>query len=226
MRKEEIHALEALIYAYGGDYEKGDDPPDAYFIKEGKRIAIEVSMLVEKIKKKSRITSRMDIDASVASMSKFVDDEVGDLIPDDKCIYLGLKSPILEIPKFKAELLILIKQVIDTNENLKNIDIFGNRVSIHYKLRGPSAERVVQFHSTSQKFSIQQASELLRDRILDKTRKMRDIINKTPCWLILINTYWSANIDTYREIYARMNINHPFEEIFIVDQYLEIERLF
>jgi len=218
MRSEERFALEALNRTFGGTYIEGEDPPDAYFINDELKIGVEVSFLVEEVE--------METEAAVSKISQYVDDKIGDMIPEDRWIYLGLRSPINRLSDFKRELLVSIQKLIENDTHAENLDIVGNKVSIfYYRNRLKTKDRVLQFHSYQSKFSIEQARQLLESRISKKSELLTRIAHSSTLWLVLINLYRHASTDLYKEIYKNLKIDHPFEKIIIVNEHGRVETL-
>lgn len=225
MRLEEKNALDSLIAVYGGECEDGEDPPDAYITLDGQRIAVEVTMLVEQITKNGKTRSKFADEVPVRNIANELEQKIGDFIPDNSWLYLGLPSPINDISKFKKELALISLEIIKSGVERADRDILGNRVSLYfYKTEKAPRRKVAQFVSSRQSFYIDQAELILRDRIEVKNKKIARLTS-AECWLVLINTYWPASIEIYRSIYDRLQIEHKFNKIFIIDQAGNVESL-
>ncbi|NRD75212.1 hypothetical protein HQQ94_18690 [Shewanella sp. VB17] len=226
MRHEEEFALKALVSKYGGEFTEGEDPPDAYLLVNDQRIAVEVSMLVEHITKNGTTLTKMAEDVPVSKISKELEAAIGDYIPDEKWLYLGLPTPIKNIRKFRTELAQFALEVVRNNTESADRIISGNRVSINYYSNRLSPEKkVVQFVSGRQSFNKEQAAFILQDRIKNKDGKIAMHAGTSEYWLALVNTYWPANIETYREVYKSFQYEHKFNKILIIDNQKQVEVL-
>lgn len=200
MRYEEKNALESLIAEFGGEYVDGEDPPDAYIKLNGKSIGVEVTMLVEQIIRNGKAQSKLAEEAPVWSIADELENKIGDSIPDNSWLYLGLPSPINKISKFKKELERVSLEFIQSGIEKAEENILGNRVSLYfYKSERQPKRKVSQFVSSRQSFYIDQAELILRDRIEVKNNKINRL-SSDEYWLVLINTYWPASIEIYRSI--------------------------
>lgn len=225
MRYEETSALDSLIATFGGKYKGGEDPPDAYITLNGQRIAVEVTMLVEQITRNGKTRSRFADEVPVWDIASELEQKIGDSIPDNSWLYLGLPSPINEISKFKKELARISLEFIKSGVERTDKNILGNRVSLYfYRTEKSPKRKVAQFVSSRQSFYIDQAELILRDRIEVKNKKIARLAFD-EYWLALINTYWPASIEIYRKIYDRLEIEHKFDKIFIIDQAGKVESL-
>ena len=45
LKKQERAAIEAVVRRFSATWEKGDDPPDAYIMVAGKRVAVDITTL-------------------------------------------------------------------------------------------------------------------------------------------------------------------------------------
>jgi hypothetical protein len=226
MRKEEEYALEALVSRFGGEFSAGEDPPDAYLHKNGQCVAVEVSMLVERITENGVTRSRIADEAPVTKISEELEAEIGDSIPNGRWLYLGLPCPIKGMQMFKKGLTQFAREIIADNEKSAERIISGNLVSIYYYSdRGEQERKVAQFVLGAQSFDKEQAKLILHDRITVKNRKIAKLPGTNECWLVLLNHYWPANIETYREVYKSYKGEHKFDKILIIDQHKRVEIL-
>lgn len=226
MRNEEKYALEALVSRFGGEFSAGENPPDAYLQINGQCVAVEVSMLVERITENGVTRSRMAYEAPVTKISEELEAEVGDSIPNGKWLYLGLPCPIKGMQMFKKGLAQFAREIIADNEKSAERIISGNLVSInYYSDRGERKRKVAQFVSDTQSFDKEQAKLILHDRITVKNGKIAKLPGTSEYWLALLNHYWPANIETYREIYKSYQGEHKFDKILIIDQHKQVKIL-
>ena len=226
MRQEEIFALNSLTSVFGGEYRNGEDPPDAYINLSGKCIAVEVTMLVEQITRNGKTHPRLADEMPVRNISTEMEEKIGIYVPDNSWLYLGLPSPIENIGEFKDKLVQVILEFLENDLKATEKMILGNLVSLNLiRAKIPPERKVVQFVSSRQSFCTEQAELILRERI--EAKKIKTVqLDVNEYWLVLINTYWPASIETYREIYNRLKVEHKFDKIYIIDHGGNVDSLY
>jgi hypothetical protein len=228
VRPEEEYALDALVSKFGGEYSKGDEPPDAYLVIDGKKIAVEVSMLVERVNENGVIRSRLSDDAPVSRISDELEKKIGNKVPENKWIFLVLPSPIKGMSKFKKELTKIILELISENTKEKEVKIFDNLVSIYlYENRLKADKKFVQAISTRYASSNihDNCQLLLQDRINVKNKKCKKGEDADEYWLALLNSYWQADFESYKRAYKSLEIEHNFNKICLIDGYKQVFEL-
>ena len=172
MSPNEEFVLNALVGYFGGVFIDGEDPPDAYLLLDSRRIAVEVSMLVQQlVDKNGNQRSRFKDDIPAVNLANDLDDELNNLIPADKYVFLIIPSPINDIRKTRKELGQKILEKIETNSEISDFDIRGNRISINiYDRPGSSGKKIaaaVSNRHSSANIGLN-AQLLLQDRISTK----------------------------------------------------------
>jgi len=225
MSPNETYVLEALQSKFGGNFSDGEDPPDAYLYIKDMKIAVEVTRLVEQVRNKSGVVvSRMSHDVPAVNLSNEIDGEVQKLILNGKYVLLIIPAPINSIRKTKEKLISIILDHIQTNLIKSDVEIEGNLISICvYDGDRESGKKVIG--AVSNRYSSadigKNTKRLLRDRILSKTKKCLPI-SGIDYWLALYNDYWIADIESYRNAYKQIDIQHNFKKIFIVNGHGEV----
>ena len=221
MSPNETFVLEALQSRFGGNFTGGEDPPDAYLYLEKKKIAVEVTRLVEQVKSESgNIVSRMTHDVPAVKLSNEIDIEMRELIPKGKYVFVIIPAPVNSIRRTKEKLISTILDHIQNNLIKSDVEIEGNLISIHiYDGGRESGKKVIG--AVSNRFSSanigKNAKHLLKDRISSKAKKCIHDASMDEYWLALFNDYWIADIESYRMAYKEIDIAHRFKKIFIVN---------
>ncbi|ALO34955.1 hypothetical protein CMT41_09680 [Colwellia sp. MT41] len=228
MKPDEEYVLATLASKFGGKYIDGEDPPDGYLLLNNRRIAVEVTKLVEHINENGKRRSRLADDVPISNIVAQLNEEIGKLIPKNRWIHLVIPSPIKRINDFKKELTGIIINMIAIKKYDAVIDILGYVVSINlYKCQHPPKIKVVPAIAT--KFASTNIQEnilfLLENRINIKNKKCNANGDIDEYWLALFNTYCMADIDSYRAAYDSLKLEHNFSKIYLIDGYRHVYKL-
>ena len=228
MKPDEEYVLAALASKFGGKYIDGEDPPDGYLLLNNRKIAVEVTKLVEHINENGKRRSRLADDVPISNIVEQLNEEIGNLIPNNRWIHLVIPSPIKGINVFKKELTRIIINMIATKTYEAVIDILGYVVAINlYKCQQPPKIKVVQAIATQ--FASTNIDEntlfLLENRISIKNKICNANGEIDEYWLALFNTYCMADIDSYRGAYESLQLEHNFSKIYIIDGYRRVYKL-
>ncbi|MCJ8293270.1 MAG: hypothetical protein MJK15_02585 [Colwellia sp.] len=228
MKPDEEYVLAALASKFGGKYIDGEDPPDGYLLLNNRKIAVEVTKLVEHINENGKRRSRLADDVPISNIVAQLNEEIGNLIPNNRWIHLVIPSPIKGINEFKKELTRIIINMITTKTYEAVIDILGYVVAINlYKCQQPPKVKVVQAIATQ--FASTNIHDntvfLLENRISTKNQKCNANGEVDEYWLALFNTYCMADIDSYRGAYESLQLEHNFSKIYIIDGYRRVYKL-
>lgn len=229
MNPNEIYVLERLQSKFGGEYHKGENPPDAHLCIEDKKIAVEVTRLVEQVMdKKGNLVSRMKHDIPAENLANELNDAMQEIIPNENHVLLILPAPINSIKRTKEKLKSAINDCIRNNVINTDIEIEGNLITIHvYDVPRPSGKKIIG--AITNRYSTANISAntkyLLMDRITTKAKKCTIHTNIDEYWLALYNDYWIADEESYRLAYRDIDVKHDFKNIFIVTGYGEVHKL-
>ena len=229
MKPDEEYVLATLASKFGGEFIDGEDPPDGYLLLNNRRIAVEVTKLVEHINENGKRRSRLADDVPISNIVEQLNEEIGHLIPKNRWIHLVIPSPIKGINEFKKSLSRIIISMIATKRYDAVIDILGYVVSINlYKCQHPPKIKLVQAIAT--KFASTNIEEntlfLLENRIRIKNQKCNANGGVDEYWLALFNTYCMADIDSYRSAYESLKLEHNFSKIYLIDGYRHVYKLY
>jgi hypothetical protein len=154
---------------------------------------------------------------------------LGGKISDDTLVILTLNPTITKARQTRAELEKLILQCVrsHSHEVKKDEVIHGNKIRIWIKRYEGGESRKVLFIIDSNKSNrnvLENAWCTLEDRVKTKAEKCRDIGGEI--WLGLLNNYWDADIDTYRQALGMFHVEHPFSKILLVSSEGMVETLY
>lgn len=228
MRPDEEYVLAALASKFGGKYIDGEDPPDGYLLLNDRRIAVEVTKLVEHINENGKRRSRLADDVPISNIAEQLNEELHNLIPKNRWVHLVIPSPIAGINEFKKQLARIIINMIVTKTYDAVIDILGYIVSINlYKCKHPPKRKVIQAIATQYASTNIQENTLflLENRITIKNKKCNVNGDIDEYWLALFNTYCMADVNSYRGAYDSLKLKHNFSKIYLIDGYRRVYKL-
>jgi hypothetical protein len=229
VNSNEIYVLDCLVTKYGGSYTKGEDPPDSYLVLDRKKIAVEVTRLVQQVPdERGRMVPRISQDQPPFDLAKSVQDEVGGDLPINCNVLLVLSAPIHQARKTKRELVEVVRSCLREEREIEKISLFGNEIEIEINYNATMSERVRCI--VSNKFSTanigENAIQILSDRVIEKEKKCDFSIACEEYWLALYNDYWLASLKSYQYAYRQLRLDHSFDKILLIDGYGRVDELF
>jgi hypothetical protein len=230
MSPNESFVMNSIVKTFGGKFTEGENPPDAYFQLGDKNIAVEVTRLVQQVQnEKGEIISRLAQDQPAMTLSDELDSQIKHDIPNDKYVFLVLGSPINNIRKTKSELKKEILNQLHTGVVKRDLVIEKNSISISvYDGVRETGKKIIS--AVANRYSdtnlLNNTMNLLNDRISSKLKKCKAKAYDGEYWLALYNDYWVADIDSYKLAYSKLNIQHDFDKILIIDSYGQVECIY
>ena len=96
MRKQEQAAIEAVARHFSATWEKGgEDSPDAYVTIAGKRIAVEVTAINQRIAERGDLTKpRLRFDRVALRLVGGLQAALSEFVPDGEAVILTITAPI------------------------------------------------------------------------------------------------------------------------------------
>ena len=192
MNPNEKFVLKALERKFGGNITEGKkDPPDAYLHIDGRKIAVEVTRLVEQVRgKNEKRTSRMTQDIPAVKLADDIDEEMQDYLPNGMYALIIVPAPINNIRRTKEVLISVISDMVENGPRKSEVEIEGNLISIStYDGARPSGKKVIG--AVINRYSSANISEnskiILEDRISIKNKKCKPHLQKGEYWLALYN---------------------------------------
>jgi hypothetical protein len=219
VKPDEEFVLKSVASFYGGEWSPGEDPPDAYLMVIGRKIAVEVSILTQVITDDRGTRPRLSDDMPAIRLANELDLELRRLMPAGKLVTLVLSTPIIEHRKTKAALATVIRSLLNAGVAKRNVTIRGNQVEISVNdwdaLEGKKIVAAVKPRSSSPDI-LKNATNILEDRIRIKAQKCAALKLPEPIWLALLNDYFLAEPETYVHALKSIAVAHPFEKVLLV----------
>lgn len=228
MREEEVFAMNAIVKKFGGCFVEGEDPPDAYLLINDKRVAVEVTQLIQFVSNdKNLVVPRRSHDKPAIELSDALDSRLKNIIQKDKFVFLVLESPINNIRLTKQKLEQEILNQLSTGVTKQELVIEQNKISINVYEQATTSKKVAcaVFNKHSSADILTNVTDLLRERILAKLKTTKAESYDGEYWLALLNDYWIADIQSYRLAYKKLDIKHNFAKILIVNESGQVDSI-
>ena len=221
LNKQERTAIEAVARRFSATREKGSDPPDAYIMVAGKRVAVDVITLKRRGTGQSNAAKpRLRFDKVATRLIERLQASLGETVPDGMTALLTITAPIRLPSKTAAALEGKIQTLLGRGSPGRDEKdtISGNRVQIRL-LRGESerAPRVIGLVHNSD------SDPLL---LLNMTRELLELISAEAGrratrlagdrWLVVISARGISCLEAYRCIYSQLRMATDFKKILMV----------
>ena len=221
LKKQERSAIEAVARRFSATWDKGSDPPDAYLIVAGKRVAADFTTLNRRGTGQSNAPKpRLRFDKVATRVIERLQATLGEIVPDGMTVLLTITAPIRLPSKTAASLEGKIRTLLgwgSAGRDEKDT-IHGNRVRIRL-LRSESerAPKMIGFvHSPD-------SDPLL---LLNMTREWLELSSagagrRAPRlagdrWLVVISAEGISFLEAYRHICSQLRMATDFQKILMV----------
>jgi hypothetical protein len=223
LKPDEQFVISALADHLNGTWSAGEDPPDAYLTIGAETVAVEISTLTQHVvNERGGTKARLSEDSTALWLANELDKELCKIIPTGREVVLTLRAPISEARRTKEDLKDRIMRLIaSTTDQTIDVeeDIVGNRIGINLSsYDGPDQRKVhaAVINRKSDPHITSNARFILEERIDTKTKKCSSLEFKGPVWLALLNDYFLASDETYKQAIKQMSGSHVFEKIFLI----------
>lgn len=221
LNKQERTAIEAVARRFSATWEKGSDPPDAYLLVAGKRVAVDIATLKRRgTRQRNPAKPRLRFDKVASRLMERLEATLGDTVPDGMTVLLTITAPIRLPSKTAASLEDKIQTLLERGSPGRDAKgtIHGNRVQIRL-LRDESerAPKMIGFVHNSD------SDPLL---LLNMTRELLELISteagrRAPKlagdrWLVVISAGGISCLEAYRYIYSLLRKATDFKKILMV----------
>ena len=221
LKKQERTAIEAVARRFSATWEKGSDPPDAYIMVAGKRVAVDITTLKRRGTGQSNAAKpRLRFDKAVTRLMERLQATLGETVPDGMTVLLTVTAPIRLPSKTAASLEVKIQTLLGRGSPGRDEKdtIHGNRVHIRL-LRNESerAPKMIGFVHNSD------SDPLL---LLHMTGELLELFGAKACrraprpagdrWLVVISARAISCLEAYRYIYAQLSMAADFNKILMV----------
>ena len=221
LKKRERAAIEAVARWFSATWEKGSDPPDAYIMLAGKRVAVDIKTLSPRgTGQDSAAKLRLRFDKVATRLTERLRATLGETVPDGMTVLLTITAPIHLPSKTAASLEDKIQTLLGRGAPGRDQKdtIHGNRV--HIRLLRDKCERAPKMIG----FVHNSDSDPLL--LLNMARELLELINaeagrRAPRpagdrWLVVISGAGISSLEAYRYIYSQLRMAIGFKRILMV----------
>src|SRR5579863_9015275 len=218
LTKQERTAIEAVARRFSATWEKGDDPPDAYLMIAGKRVAVDVATLERYgTGQGSAAKPRLRFDKVATRLVERLQATLGETVPDGMTVVLTITAPIRLPAKTAAALEDKIRTLLGRGSPGRDEKdtIHGNRVQIRI-LRDESekAPKMIGFLHNSDsdpQLLLHMTGELLELISVEAGRRVPKPTAER--WLVVISAGGFSCLEAYRYIYSQLRMATDHKKI-------------
>ena len=221
LTKQEQLAIEAVAKHFSATWEKGEDPPDAYVTIAGRRIAVEITTIMQRIVDRNGINKpRLRYDRVALRFVRDMQSGLRERAPNGRTVILTVTAPIKSAKKTSAALQEKIRTWLEdaSKEMEAKETILGNRIRVRILKNAPRRHsKVIGFvhNADSNPDILLNVTQSLLERIGSKAEATPARL-RGDRWLVLANGYGLTDIETYRHVYSQLSIPHDFKKILMV----------
>src|SRR5580658_3532964 len=228
LKKQERTAIEAVARRFSATWEKGSDPPYAYIMVAGKRVAVDITTLHRRGTKGNAAKPRLRFDKVATRLMERLQATLGETVPDGMTVLLTITAPIRLPSKTAASLEDKIETLLgrESPGRDEKDTIHGNRVQIRLlRHKSERASKMIGFVHNSD------SDPLL---LLNMTRELLELISaevgrresrlRGDRWLVVISAEESSFLEAYCYIYSQLRMATDFNKALIVfrDGHVEV----
>jgi hypothetical protein len=220
LKKQERTAIEAVARRFSATWEKGSDPPYAYIMVAGKRVAVDITTLHRRGTKGNAAKPRLRFDKVATRLMERLQATLGETVPDGMTVLLTITAPIHLPSKTAASLEDKIQTLLGRGSPGREVQdtIHGNRVQIRL-LRDQSerAPKMIGFVHNSDSdplLLLDMTGELLELFSAEAARRAPRLAGDR--WLVVISARKFSCLGVYRHIYSQLRMATHYEKILMV----------
>ena len=221
LKSGERAAIEAVARQFSATWEKGNDPPHAYILAAGKRVAADITTLKRRGTGQGNAAKpRLRFDKVATRLTERLQATLGETVPNGMTVSLTITAPIRLPSKTAAGLEEKIRTLLERGSlgRDRKTTIHGNRVQIRVSRdESERAPKVIGFVHNSD------SDPLL---LLNMTRELLELISaeagrRAPRragdrWLVVISAEEISCLEAYRYIYSQLRMATDFKKILMV----------
>jgi len=221
LTKQERTAIEAVARRFSATWESGSDPPDAYVIVAGKRVAVDITTL------KRRRTGQGDavkpglrFDKVATRVIERLQATLGRTVPDGMTVLLTITAPIRLPSRTAASLEDRIHALLGRGWSGRDekATMHGNRVQMRLaKDESERAPRLIGFvHNPDSDplLLFNMTRDLLELASTEAARRAPRFADER--WLVVRSSGGSSCLEAYRYIYSQLRTATDFTKILMV----------
>lgn len=187
-------------------------------------IAVEISMLTQHVTDDRGTRPRLADDRPAELLVDELDQALQTTVPDGMSIVMVLSSPIAHHRKTRRDLEAALRKLVGDAAGHprpeQTLVIHGNTIAVSFQQHGESTYNKIMAAISNRPSSpniLANARHALEDRIKAKAAVCAPLAARGPVWLALLNDYWLADAETYRQAIGEIAVDHPFARIVLVD---------
>jgi hypothetical protein len=221
LKKQERTAIEAVARRFSATWERGSDPPAAYIVVAGKRVAVDITTLKRRGTGRSNAAKpRLRFDKVATRLIERLQATFCETVPDGTTVLLTITAPIRVPSKTAASLEDKIQTLLgrgSTGRDEKDT-IHGNRVQIRLlrdeSERAPKLIGFVHNSDSDARLLLNMPRELLELVSAEAGRLAPRIA--ADRWLVVISAGEISCLEAYRHIYSQLRMATDFKKIVMV----------
>lgn len=222
LRGDEEFVIKSIADSWSAEWRAGENPPDAYLKVGDREVAIEISILMQNQSDgRGGTRSRLSDDMPAIRLATELNTELQGEIPYGRTVSLTLRTPILNKravkPKLKETILDLVSR--GSVQTLQK-NILGNLIEVTLSLNdAPGHVCGVVSQSALPLYDVLTTAWcILEERIMTKANICSSLPFQAPLWLALLDRYFLADTETYRQAMGKIANSHPFEKILLISR--------
>jgi hypothetical protein len=229
--KPEQAAIEAVARHFTATREEGEVPSNAVISIGGKRIAVEVTIIEQRITDRTDLNKpRLRFDKVALRLISRLQGALRESMPDGTTVILTITAPIRLPSKTAAALEDNIRdRLVRRSTQVQWADtIQGNEIRVRLVKSSP--------RQNSKLVGLVHNPDSDPDMLLDVTQSLLQHIGaaadrRAPAgsarerWLVLVNKGGFSHIETYRQIYGQLSIPNDFTKILMLSAGGRVETL-
>jgi hypothetical protein len=221
LNKQERTAIEAVARRFTATWEEGEDPPDAYIMAAGKRVAVDIATIKRHGTGLGNAAKpRLRFDKVATRLVERVQAALGETVPNGLTVLLTITAPIRLPSKTAASLEDRIHTLLGRGspDRDEKDTIHGNRIHIRLLRDGPErAPRMIGFVHNSDTDPLpllEITRELLELFSAEAGRRAARLAGDR--WLVVMSAGGIACLDAYRYIYSQLRMATDFKKVLMV----------
>jgi hypothetical protein len=213
--------FEAVARRFSATWEKGTNPPDAYIMVAGKRVAVDITTLKRRGTAQANTAKpHLRFDKVATRLIACLQATLGGTVPNGTTVLLTITAPICLPSKTAALLEEKIQTILARRSPFRDEKdtIHGNRV--HIRLFRDESERppkLIGFvhNSGSDPLPLLNMTSEWLELILAQASRRKPRLSSDR-WLVLISTRGISCLQAYRYIYSQLPMATDFKKILMV----------
>ena len=221
LNRQELAAIEAVAGRFSATWEKGSDPPDAYLMVAGKRVAVDITTLKRRGTGQGNAAKpRLRFDKVATRLIEGLQATLGETVPDGMTVVLTITAPIRLPSKTAAALEDRTQTLLGRGSPGRDEKdtIHGNRVRIRLlrdeSERAPKMVGFVHNPDTDPVLLLNMTRELLDLISAEAGRRATRLAGDR--WLVVISAEGISCLEAFRYIYSQLRIATDFKKILMV----------